>query len=93
MAFGFKVADSSGTTVYDTTSITWNQVDIFTVARNGSTTKSYSYISGLEKLAVQLFIDPPLTDRKAVAHTVSWSGTTLSISGGSEDVLIVVLAR
>jgi hypothetical protein len=42
---------------------------------------------------LQLFINPPPLNRKALAHTLSKSGTTINVSGGTEDVYVLVLMK
>lgn len=93
MAFGFKLWDPSGTLRFDSTDVTWNQVDFFQVNANATVTRTYSQISGNSVAVGQIMIDPPLGTRKAVAHDVTVSGTTVTISGGSENVYILVLVK
>lgn len=93
MSFGLNVFNASGGLAYSSSDVTWNQVDFFLVPANGSVTNSYSVLSGREVLTVQMFVNAPPTDRKATAHTVSVSGTTVSASGGSESSYIMVLMR
>jgi hypothetical protein len=83
---------------YNTSAVTWNQVDIFTAAANSTTTKSYgSFLADREIKAQQIFLNAPPVDRKAVAHTItitkSGSGATVRVSGGSEQAQILVLMR
>jgi hypothetical protein len=93
MTYGMNVYQGSGALTYSSSDVTWNQVDYFQVNANGSASNTYSAISGREVLTVQILIDAPPTDRKALAHTVSVSGTTVSASGGSENAYILVLMR
>lgn len=93
MAFGFQIYDSAGTLRFDSTDVTWNQVDFFTVSAGGSVSNSYSQIVGKSVAVGQIMIDPPLETRRADAHTVTVSGGTVSVSGGSEDVYIIVLVK
>jgi len=93
MTYGLNVYQQSGALTYSTTDVTWNQVDFFFVAANGSASNSYPILSGREVLTLQVLIDAPPTDRKALAHTVSVSGTTVSVTGGNENAYILVLTR
>ena len=93
MSFGLNVYKATGALAYSSADVTWNQVDYFQVSANGSASNNYSAISGREVLTVQILIDAPPTNRKALAHTVSVSGTTVSASGGSENAYILVLMR
>jgi len=93
MSFGFQIFDANGVLRFDSTDITWNQVTFYTVAADGSDSRVIPQISGKAVAIGQIMIDPPLTDRKATAHTISVNGTTVSVSGGSEDVYIIVLVK
>ena len=88
-----NVYKPSGGLVYSTDDVTWNQVDFFLVGGGSSASNNYPILSGQEVLTVQMFIDPPPTNRRAVAHTVTVSGTNVSVSGGSENTYILVLTR
>jgi hypothetical protein len=83
---------------YNTNAVTWNQVDIFTVAGSSYTTKTYgSFLSDREIKVQQIFLNAPPVDRKAIAHDIAISkystGATITISGGSEQAQILVLMR
>lgn len=93
MSFGLEVRKTGGSVVYSSDSVTWNQVDFFLVAGGGSATNTYSVLDGREVLVVQLFIDPPPLNRRAIAHTITVTGTQVSVSGGSEQAYILVLMR
>jgi hypothetical protein len=93
MSFGLAIYQGSGQLTYSSDSVTWNQVESFEVAANGSFSQSFPVLSGREVMAVQMLIDPPPINRKAIAHTISVSGTTISVSGGSERSYILVLMR
>jgi len=79
--------------IYNTNAVTWNQVDIFTVAGGDSVTKDYSFLSGREIKVQQILLNAPPVDRKAVAHTCAVLGTLVRVSGGSETAQILVLMR
>jgi hypothetical protein len=93
MTFGLEIFKANGGLGYSTADVTWNQVDFFYVAANGSETRTLPALSGRQVLAVQSFINPPPNDRKALAHNVVVSGTTVTASGGTEAAYILVLMR
>ena len=93
MTFGLNVFNAVGGLTYSSDDVTWNQVDFFQVAGGGSASNTYPVLSGKEVLTVQMFVNAPPTDAKATAHTVTVSGTTVSVSGGSETSYIMVLMR
>lgn len=93
MTFGMNVMNSAGGLTYSSTDVTWNQVDFLYVGGYGSVSHNYPVLSGKEVLLVQMMIDQPPVDRRALAHNVTISGTTVSASGGSENTYILVLMR
>jgi hypothetical protein len=96
---GIAILNSAGRRVYDSNDVTWNQIDSFVKSRPSalgggrSLTRNYPQLEGREFLGVQVFIDPPPLDRKALAWNFTRSGTSITISGGSERALILVLMR
>ena len=93
MSFGLELNNAAGNLVYSSADVTWNQVDFFQVAGGGSESRTLPALAGRQVLTVQSFINPPPNDRKATAHTVTVSGTTVSVTGGSEAAYILVLMR
>lgn len=93
MTFGFNLFSNTSALVFSTDDITWNQVDFFSVAGYSNTNVSYSVLANKEVLTLQILINAPPTDRKAVAHTITVSGTAINVSGGSESAYILVLMR
>ncbi len=93
MSFGIKLMSSSGSLVYSSDDVTWNQVDFFMVGAGGSVTNDYPVLSGRSVLTAQTFINPPPTNQRAIAHTIDVSGTTVSVYGGSEAVYVIILMR
>lgn len=88
-----EIFKASGSLAYSSNDVTWNQVDFFLVPRGGDVWKNYPAIEGRESLAVQVMIDPPPIDRKAIAHNITISGTIVHVYGGSENTYILVLMR
>ncbi len=93
MSYGFKTLKSNGSIAFSTSDVTWNQVAFFQVNGGSSASNTYSVLSGKTVLTVQMFIDPPSTSAKSIAHTVSQSGNTINVSGGNQNTLILVLMQ
>jgi hypothetical protein len=93
MTFGLNVFNALGGLSYSSNDVTWNQVDFFEVVGDGSASYSYPVLAGKEVLTAQMFVNSPPTDKKAKAHTVTVSGTTVFASGGSEASYILVMMR
>lgn len=94
--FGLKLYKADGVTViYDSSSITWNQVDQVFVAGSSSGSWTYPLLIGREIQVIQMLINQPVVTRRCVAHTITTSNTTgvISISGGTEDAYFLVLMR
>lgn len=90
---GMEIYQASGSLAYSTNDVTWNQVDFFFVPGGGDVWKNYPALNGREPLAVQVMIDPPPLNRRAIAHTITISGTVVQVYGGSENTYILVLMR
>jgi len=93
MSHGLAVFKSNGALIFSSASVTWNQVDMLFVAGGGSVNNNYSILAGRETLAVQVLIDPPAITHASIAHTISISGTNVSVSGGSVNAYIIILMR
>ena len=93
MPFGLDIYRANGRLAYSSTDVTWNQVDFFLVPANGSVQNNYPVMAGKEVIVTQIMIDPPPIDRRALAHTITVSGTLVSASGGSENCFVLVLMR
>lgn len=93
MTFGLNVMNEVGGLIYSSDDVTWNQVDFFKVNADSTVSNSYTALSGREVLTVQMFIDPPPTDQKATAPSVTVSGTTVTVTGGKVAVYVLVLMR
>jgi hypothetical protein len=93
MSFGLAVFAANGLLTYSSEDVTWNQVDFFYLPAGGSVSNNYPVLDGHEVLLAQVFVQAPPSDRKAIAPTLSQSGTTITASGGSEAAFILVLMR
>lgn len=91
--FGMDVRNAAGSVVFSTNDVTWNQIDMFLIEAKQEVVKTYPILQGREFLGTQLLIDPPPLDREAIAHTITRSGNTVTVKGGSEKAYIVVLVR
>lgn len=91
----FEVNDSDGALVYDSDSVTWNQIGYFFVGSNSSYTSiPFPFVENRETLVTQILVNSPPTTRRAIAHTVTWNPDfSVSVSGGSEDSYVLVLYR
>jgi hypothetical protein len=93
VTFGLGVFKPSGALAFSSDDVTWNQVDMMYCPGGGSAQGNYSVLAGREVLAVQIMIDPPPLNRRAVAHSISVSGTNVTVAGGSESAYIIILMR
>lgn len=93
MTYGLEISDSNGDMTFSSSDVTWNQVAFFLVNGGSSASHSYPIIAGRTTLIMQVQIDAPPLSRKAIAFTTSVSGTTVSVSGGSENTYILVLMK
>ncbi len=93
MSYGLGVFRSNGVLAFSSDDVTWNQVDMLYCPGGSSTYRTYRMLAGREALAVQVMIDPPPLNRRAIAHTVTFSGTNVTISGGSEAAYVIILMR
>lgn len=93
MSFGLQVTSESGQVTYDSSMVTWNQVDFFLVPASASIGLTYEFLAGKEVQVMLIFVDAPPADRKAIAPTVTIGSTTVNISGGTVAVYAIVLMR
>lgn len=93
MAHGLELYAANGNLTYSSADVTWNQVGFFYVTPGSPLAVDLPVIAGRQVLTQQMFIDPPPTDRKAIAHTVTVQGTQVFASGGSERAYVLVLMR
>ena len=93
MSHGLQILNAAGTVTFASTDVTWNQVDAVYVQGGTTVTKDYPALRNREVLVTQMMINPPPIDRRAVAHSISVHGTTVTIGGGSEDSYGLVLMR
>jgi hypothetical protein len=77
MATGVKFLDSTGNITYDSTSVTWNLIGVYTAPQNSNAT--FTGVTTMNERIVirQMVSDDNNTDR-AYVHTYTLSGTTLT---------------
>ena len=82
MTTGVKFLDSANNITYDSASVTWNLIGVYTVPQNSSAT--FTGVTAMnERIVVrQMVSDDNNTDR-AYVHTYSLSGTTLTTTAPS----------
>lgn len=90
--FGFRCYKGNQV-IYDSSSVTWNQVDFFEVPANGTVDRYYPFCNGRTMIGYQTFIDPPPIDRKMLAHTIYVNGGYLTVTGGNSRAHITVLVQ
>lgn len=94
MSDGIQIINENGAIGYSTEDVTWNQVDFFYQPPYGDQTRNFLALVGRESLVSQFFIDPPPSDRRAVAHNVSVGGNgSVRVWGGSVGSYILVMMR
>lgn len=96
MAYGFILKDTSGVTIYDSTSVTWLQIGFFIASANVTTNKTFNDADQFSEVIVQQwFINTPPDNQEAYSHTVtlSNSNTNVSVSGGNQLQGILILGR
>ena len=93
MSYGLNVYRASGALGFSSADVTWNQVDSFQVNGGASVSNTYGVLANRTVLTVQMFINPPSASAKSIAHTVSQSGNTISVSGGNQNTHILVLMQ
>ncbi len=96
MAYGFILKDTSGVTIYDSTSVTWLQIGFFIAPANTTTSRTYVDADQFsEVITQQWFISTPPDDQEAYAHviTLSNNNTSVNVSGGNQTQGILILGR
>ena len=93
MSFGLNLINENGAVGYSTDDVTWNQVDFIYQGAYWDQTVSVPAIVGREVMVSQFFINPPPSDRAAIAHNTSIGNGTIHIWGGSVEAYLVVLMR
>lgn len=91
--YGLQVWDASPKLVYDSTSVTWNQVGFFTALADQTVVKDYPAAGGLELITMQFMVNDLPSDQEALSHDVVISGTQVTASGGNQTTVVLVLGR
>ena len=94
MTQGIKIWGPQGQTWMDSTLITWNLVEVFTVAAGAYATRSYSDLADREFLVVQIPLEVPKVDSYTYEKTIQvLSGGNIIVSDGNQIASIVVMCR
>lgn len=93
MTYGIRIFKQNSQLVYDSSSVTWNQVDSFLLAANTGLTQDYPQLQGLNKLALISLINSPPTTQRCISPVTGFSGNTLNITAGNVDSIITVLSQ
>lgn len=93
MSLGLNLINENGAVGYSTDDVTWNQVDFIYQPSYGDQTIYLPAIVNREVMVSQFFINPPPSDRAAIAHNVTTTNGYVHIWGGSVEAYLVVLMR
>lgn len=97
MNYGFEVYNSSGSLVYSTSSITWMQVDSFSVSANQTINKSYPEFNGWTLKAFIELIDQSPSNQEHYSPIATVSGTSVTVGPQSSltsfPARVIVLAQ
>jgi hypothetical protein len=77
MSYGLQILDSNSNIIYDTTSVAYNLIGVYTAPQNSNATFTGVTIMNERIVVRQMVSDDNNTDR-AYVHTYTLSGTTLT---------------
>jgi hypothetical protein len=82
MSDGIRLFNSAGGIDYDSSSVTWNLIGVYTAPQNAST--SFTGIKTMtERIVVRQMVSDDNNTERAYVHTYSLSGTTLTATAPS----------
>ena len=90
---GLEIYRWDGGIVYTSTDVTWNQIGIIDCPANTSVSRSFPAASGLSLATQQFLVNNVPDNQEGYSHTVTISGTTVSVSGGNQQTIVMVLGR
>jgi hypothetical protein len=93
MTQGIRIYRPDGKVAYDSNMVTWNQLGTLRTSLGGANQARYPAAVGRETLTLMFFVDAPPVDHAAIAPTVSLINGVLDVSGGSESVVVMAMAR
>ena len=93
MSFGITILSPTGTVWMDSTLITWNLVQAYQVDAGATDSRSFPELVGREFMAVQIPLEVPKVNDYTYEKSISVSGNNVTVSGGNQIALIVVLCR
>ena len=93
MPDGLQVRNAAGDTIFDSSSVTWLQVDQFTVAANATVTNNYTTLAGFNVIAQQQMVGVPANNQESFAPKISITGTSVTVApySGQSSVSVIVL--
>jgi len=93
MTYGIRIFRQDGKLTYDSSSVTWNQVESFIVPANTSLTKQYPLLQNATVLVQISLINSPPFDQRCIAPDAIFTGTLLNITAGNAAAIISVLTQ
>lgn len=93
MSTGIQIFSPTGALWMDSNSITWNLVEVYTVAAGAYDQRTYPGLQGREFLVLQLPLEVPKVEDYTYEKTISVVGSTVTVSGGNQIASIIVLCR
>lgn len=82
MAYGIQLLDSLGGITYESTSVTWNLIGVYTAAQNSNA--SFTGVTSMtERIVVRQMVSDDNNTERAYVHTYTLSGTTLTATAPS----------
>jgi len=82
MSSGIRIFDSVGGIDYDSTSVTWNLIGVYTASQNSNATFT-GVKSMTERIVIRQMVSDDNNTERAYVHTYSLSGTTLTATAPS----------
>lgn len=97
MAYGLEVRNTSGTVIFDSSSVTWIQIGFFTTTTSGGSAV-YPGAEEFSEIITQVwFINTPPDDQEAYSHTITITtnanDVTVSAASGNQIQGVLVLGR
>ena len=90
---GLQILNSRANIVYNSSSVTWNQVDFVYVTAGTTFNRSYEVLANRETKVLLIMVNAPPANAKALAPTVTINATNINMSGGAVDVYAIILMR
>ena len=89
MAFGLQVNRAvDGVNVYDTSTITFLQVDQYEVAANATDTRSYTFLEGFRVFVQQQMVGVPPDAQEAYAPEITAPSPAVVVPSGGATITV-----